>query len=83
MPKPKVYNEVEEAAALKKRFPDLSDQEVLDFLDDLTGNEPGYTNPNSVAAHVWLIAYDGGVKAAKRHAKYAFGWDIEAEEVSE
>lgn len=71
-----VYNEVEQAAALHERFPDLPDREVLDFLDELTGHESGFTNPESVIAHIWLMAYHNGAQEAVRHAKSAFNIDI-------
>ena len=67
---------LEFVAELGKRFPDMSDGEVIDAIDEFEGNDGGYTNPNSPFGLVYLQAYTGGVKAASRMSMAMFGIDM-------
>jgi hypothetical protein len=73
----KYTREIEEAAALGKRFPDFSDEEVMEKVADILGGDP--TNPKSPVGIIMLIAYEGGEKAASRASLAMFGVDMAAQ----
>lgn len=64
-------------AELGDRFPDLTDQEVMDAVDEYEKREAGYTNPNSPIGHVLLACYAGkNVASGKRASEAMFGIDL-------
>lgn len=64
-------------AELGERFPDFTDQEVMDAVDEYEGRTPGYTNPNSPIGHVLLACYTGrNVASGKRLSESLFGIDF-------
>jgi hypothetical protein len=58
---------VEEAILLRDRFPDLSDQDVLEHVADVVAEETTPAHPASPIGIIVLMAYESGsVKATSR-----------------
>lgn len=64
-------------AELGERFPDFTDQEVMDAVDEYEGREVGYTNPKSPVGMVLLSCYTGkNIASGKRLSEAMFGIDL-------
>jgi hypothetical protein len=69
MPKTKHYiaskaEMLDEACELGERFPDMSDEDILDFIREVCCRP--HLGSQTVLAHGILMAYEGDVEAARR-----------------
>lgn len=72
-PWPTVAQEIQEAALLAERFPDLPDVDVMEHVALVVGGDP--INPKSPVGLCVMQAYVGGIESARRFSLAMFGSD--------